>query len=54
MKARIVINGRGLGSRVVAVCKVRAADRRTLCMRNGGVLDPNEPPEYNPFVDMPR
>lgn len=44
----------GLGSRVVAACKTRAAIRRDLCIRNGGIPDPNEPPEYNPFVDFPR
>ncbi|MRS05091.1 hypothetical protein EG832_18040, partial [bacterium] len=43
-----------LGSRVVAACKTRASDRRSLCDRNGGRPNPAEPPEYNPFVDYPR
>jgi RHS repeat-associated protein len=45
---------RGLGSRAVAACRTRAADRRNLCVANGGKPDPNEPPEYNPFKDYPR
>jgi RHS repeat-associated protein len=45
---------RGLGMRVVAACKARAAYRRSLCMNNGGKQDPSEPPEYNPFRDYPR
>jgi hypothetical protein len=44
----------GLGGRVVAACKQRAADRRNLCVGNGGAPNPDEPPEYNPFVDYPR
>jgi hypothetical protein len=44
----------GLGPRVVNACKDRAADRRTLCIRNKGRPHPDEPPEYNPFVDYPR
>ena len=44
----------GLGGRVVAACKRRAADRRNLCIANGGKPNPDEPPEYNPFVDYPR
>lgn len=44
----------GLGGRVVAACKVRAANRRNLCVSNGGVPNPDEPDEYNPFVDYPR
>lgn len=44
----------GLGQRAVAACKQRASDRRTLCIRNGGSPHPEEPPEYNPFVDYPR
>ena len=43
-----------LGARVVAACQTRAADRKTLCIRNGGRPNPEEPPEYNPFVDYPR
>lgn len=43
-----------LGNRAVYACKVRAADRRALCQRNGGSPNPDEPPEYNPFVDYPR
>jgi RHS repeat-associated protein len=45
---------RGLGSRVVAACKTRAADRRNLCTSNGGRPLPFEPPEYSPFRDYPR
>jgi RHS repeat-associated protein len=45
---------RRLGLRVVNACKVRAADRRTLCYRNGGRPNPEEPPEYTPFRDYPR
>ena len=45
---------KGLGPRAVAACKDRAADRRTLCIRNKGRPHPDEPPEYNPFVDYPR
>jgi RHS repeat-associated protein len=44
----------GLGERVVSACKTRAADRRNLCVANGGKPNPHEPPEYNPFVDYPR
>jgi RHS repeat-associated protein len=44
----------GLGSRAVNACRDRASDRRTLCIRNGGSPNPDEPPEYNPFVDYPR
>jgi len=44
----------GLGGRVVAACKTRAADRRNLCVSNGGKPNPEEPPEYNPFRDYPR
>ncbi len=43
-----------LGSRVVAACKDRAADRRALCIKNRGKPHPDEPPEYNPFMDYPR
>ena len=43
-----------LGSRVVRACKVRASDRRNLCVANGGTPDPMEPPEYSPFLDLPR
>ena len=45
---------RGLGPRAVAACRTRAADRRNLCVANGGKPNPNEPPEYNPFKDYPR
>jgi uncharacterized protein RhaS with RHS repeats len=45
---------RGLGSRAVAACRTRAADRRSLCISNGGQPHPDEPPEYNPFEDYPR
>jgi hypothetical protein len=45
---------KSLGPRVVRACKDRASDRRTLCIRNGGTPDPNEPPEYSPFRDYPR
>jgi RHS repeat-associated protein len=44
----------GLGTRVVAACKARAANRRNLCVSNGGRPNPEEPPEYNPFLDYPR
>jgi len=40
-----------LGADVVRACKVRAADRRTLCIRNGGIPHPDEPPIYTPFRD---
>ena len=33
-------------------CKERAADRRTLCIRNGGQDSPSEPPEWSP-EDLP-
>jgi hypothetical protein len=44
----------GLGYRVVRACEDRAADRHNLCVRNGGLPDPLEPPPYNPFRDFPR
>lgn len=43
-----------LDGRWVAACRQRAADRRNLCVGNGGVPNPNEPPEWNPFLDYPR
>lgn len=45
---------RALGPRAVAACRTRAADRRNLCVANGGKPNPNEPPEYSPFRDYPR
>lgn len=45
---------KGLGMRVVSACQSRAAHRRNLCKGNGGKPNPDEPPEYNPFVDYPR
>jgi uncharacterized protein RhaS with RHS repeats len=45
---------RGLGARAVAACRTRAADRRNLCVSNGGKPNPLEPPEYSPFRDYPR
>jgi hypothetical protein len=34
-------------------CKDRAADRRNLCIRNGGKPDPNEADEFG-WHDIPR
>jgi RHS repeat-associated protein len=45
---------RNLGSRWVSACKVRAADRRSMCIANGGKPNPAEPPEWSPFRDFPR
>jgi hypothetical protein len=44
---------RPFGSRYEAACKERANDRLSLCIRNGGKPDPNEPPEYG-WQDIPR
>jgi hypothetical protein len=44
---------RPFGSRYQAACTERANDRRSLCIRNGGKPDPNEPPEYS-WQDIPR
>jgi hypothetical protein len=33
-------------------CRARAADRRNLCVRNGGRPDPDEPPEFD-WNDIP-
>jgi hypothetical protein len=44
---------RPFGSRYEAACKERANDRLSLCIRNGGRPDPNEPPEYS-WQDIPR
>ena len=40
-----------LGPRAVNACKERASDRRTLCIRNGGRPDPEEPDEWTPSND---
>jgi len=45
---------RNLGMRWVKACQTRAADRRNMCVANGGTPDPNEPPEGSPIVDYPR
>lgn len=45
---------RNLGMRWVQACRDRAAFRRSMCIANGGRPNPNEPPEWNPFVDYPR
>ena len=45
---------KGLGLRVVQACQKRAEDRRNMCVANGGKPNPDEPPQYNPFLDYPR
>jgi hypothetical protein len=44
---------RPFGPRYEAACRERANDRLSLCIRNGGRPDPNEPPEYS-WQDIPR
>jgi len=40
-----------LGGRAMGACRVRAATRRDLCIRNGGRPNPLEPNEWDPLKD---
>jgi RHS repeat-associated protein len=44
---------RPYGYRYQLACQTRANDRLSLCYRNGGKPNPNEPPEYD-WKDIPR